>query len=105
LLYLLGLRLADSTRYRRRAMPPTAPPINGRSCTAVSCSTPGRYFTHQLSHLWVDFRGIRDPFMQRSPQRLLREQPAGDIRAAGVRRPEPVGVRGLRQALLGIHGL
>jgi hypothetical protein len=24
----------------------------------------GPLFTHQLSHLWVDFRGIRDPFMQ-----------------------------------------
>jgi len=25
----------------------------------------GPLFTHQLSHMWVDFRGIRDPFMQR----------------------------------------
>jgi hypothetical protein len=24
----------------------------------------GPLFTHQLSHVWVDFRGIRDPFMQ-----------------------------------------
>jgi hypothetical protein len=24
----------------------------------------GPLFTHQLSHLWVDFRGIRDPFMR-----------------------------------------
>jgi hypothetical protein len=24
----------------------------------------GPLFTHQLSHLWIDFRGIRDPFMK-----------------------------------------
>jgi len=24
----------------------------------------GPLFTHQLSHLWIDFRGIRDPFMR-----------------------------------------
>ena len=41
----------------------------------------------------------------RARQRLLREQPAGDLRAAGVRRPEPAGLRGLRGALLGVHGL
>ena len=32
----------------------------------------------------------------RARQRLLREQPAGDLCAAGVRHPEPAGVRGLR---------
>ena len=37
----------------------------------------------------------------RARQRLLREQPPGDLRAAGVRDPEPARVRGLRRALLG----
>ena len=41
----------------------------------------------------------------RARQRLLREQPAGDLRAAGVRDPQPAGVRGLRRVLLGVHGL
>ena len=38
-------------------------------------------------------------------QRLFREQPAGDLRAAGVRDPQPAGVRRLRRVLLGVHGL
>ena len=41
----------------------------------------------------------------RARQRLLREQPAGDLRAAGVRDPQPAAVRRLRGALLGVHGL
>ena len=34
--------LADASRCRRRATPPTAPPTSGRRSTAASCSTPGR---------------------------------------------------------------
>src|SRR5262249_8775064 len=41
----------------------------------------------------------------RARQRLLREQPAGDLRAAGVRGAQPAAVRGLRGALLGAYGL
>src|SRR5262249_59274034 len=41
----------------------------------------------------------------RARQRLLREQPPGDLRAAGLRGREPNAVRGLRGTLLGVHGL
>ena len=65
----------------------------------------GPLFTHQLSHMWIDFRGIRDEFMRDARQRLLREQPAGDVRAAGIRDPQSHEFRRLRRTLLGIHGM
>ena len=41
----------------------------------------------------------------RARQRLLRKQPAGDLRAAGIRDPQSDEFRRLRRTLLGIHGL
>ena len=35
----------------------------------------GPLFTHQLSHLWVDFRGLRDEFMMVGPAFSLRSTP------------------------------
>ncbi len=32
----------------------------GNSATDMSIYMPGRLFTHQLSHIWVDFRDIQD---------------------------------------------
>ena len=57
-------RLAELSRCRTRATPRTARPTNGGRSTGARCSTPGPLFTHQLSHLWIDFRGIRDAFMR-----------------------------------------
>ena len=65
----------------------------------------GPLFTHQLSHMWVDFRGIRDAFMRAPRQRLFREQPARDLRAARIRHPQSAGLHRLRRILLGVHRL
>src|SRR4029077_18341203 len=63
LLYVLGL-----------GAPP--PPLSAESYWAWAATyrwktvyeTPflyaGPLFTHQLSHVWIDFRGIQDPFMR-----------------------------------------
>ena len=37
----------------------------------------GPLFTHQLSHLFIDLRGIQDPFMAVAGDRLLREHAGG----------------------------
>ena len=34
------------------------------SCYGIAYLHSGSLFTHQLSHIWIDFRGIRDPFMR-----------------------------------------
>ena len=65
----------------------------------------GPLFTHQLSHMWVDFRGIRDAFMRAARLRLFRKQPAGNFCAAGVCGSKPDAVRGLWTTLLGVHGV
>ena len=64
----------------------------------------GPLFTHQLSHLWIDFRGIRDAFMrehgsdyfENSRQATYVQQEYAAAQSARVRR--------LRRALLGNHG-
>ena len=63
LLYMLGLGspthplpVKSYTRGRRR--------IAGRGSTVTSCCTAGPLFMHQLSHVWMDFRGIQDDFMR-----------------------------------------
>jgi hypothetical protein len=98
---------SGSVRQRIRCPPrvtaPIARPTNGRKSTIVNCSTRA-LFTHQLSHMWIDFRGIRDDSC-RPPQRLLREQPACDVRAAGVCDPQSREFHRLRRTLLGIHGM
>lgn len=35
-----------------------------KSIYGMDCLYAGPLFTHQMSHVWVDFRGIVDPFMQ-----------------------------------------
>ena len=53
----------------------------------------GPLFIHQLSHCWLDFRGIVDGFMQ-ARARLFREQPPCRARAAELREENPQQFRG-----------
>ena len=62
----------------------------------------GPLFTHQLSHLWIDFRGIRDAFMRDHNSDYFENTRAGDLHPSGVRAAESARVRRLRRALLGI---
>jgi len=50
-------------RYRKRAIAHTHRPTNGGSSMGVRSST-RPLVTHQLSQLWIDFRGLRDDFMR-----------------------------------------
>ena len=57
-------RLADIPVCRRRVTLPTARPISGKRSTGAKLLYSGPLFTHQLSHLWIDFRDLRDAFMR-----------------------------------------
>jgi hypothetical protein len=61
----------------------------------------GSLFTHQLSHVWVDFRGIRDAARPRYG--LFRKQSPRKSGAAAICDRQPARVRRLRPLLLGHH--
>ena len=84
-----GARLADPSDRPRVSTTRGAAPTNGRRSTASSYLYAGPLFIHQMSHIWCDFRGIRDALHARARLRLLREQPARDARPAAVRDPQP----------------
>ena len=65
----------------------------------------GPLFTHQLSHLWVDFRGIRDEFMrQRDSDYFENSRQATFVQQEyAIRNPDEL--RRLRAILLGLHGV
>ena len=67
-----------------------------------SSSTPGPLFIHQLSHIWIDFRSIRDAAMREHGLRLLREQPPGDPRPAALRHAQPEEFAGYGEWCWGI---
>ena len=64
----------------------------------------GPLFIHQLSHMWIDFRGIQDAFMRDSWDRLLREQSTRHLHTTAICHPKPFRLQGLQSALLGDHG-
>ena len=51
-------------RCRPRAIARTARRTSGRHIYDRELLYSGPLFTHQLSHMWIDFRGIRDEFMR-----------------------------------------
>ena len=63
----------------------------------------GPLFTHQLSHVWIDFRGIQDAFMREHGIDYFENSRRATLRAAAVRHPQPARLRGLRRVLLGDH--
>jgi hypothetical protein len=78
-------------------------PTSGRESTTVNCFTRGRYFTTQLSHMWIDFSG------HSSTNSCVRAA-ATTLRIAGKRRLCSKNTRSgihefrrLRRTLLGIH--
>ena len=86
LLYVLGLG-SPTYPLPERVTPPGLPPIEWKNIYGHEYLYSGPLFTHQLSHLWIDFRGIQDAFMCEQGDRLLREQPAGDLRTPAIRDP------------------
>ena len=65
----------------------------------------GPLFTHQLSHLWVDFRGIRDAFMrERGSDYFENSRQATFVQQEYAIR-NPLEFEGYGGALLGVHGL
>ena len=49
-------------------------------------------FGHQYSHVWIDFRGIRDAYDAPARHRLLREHAPRRLRAARLRDRQPEGL-------------
>jgi hypothetical protein len=60
-------------------------------------------FGHQYSHIFIDFRGIRDAYAAQPRHRLFRELAARHARAAAVRHRQPHGVARIRRRHLGPH--
>ena len=65
----------------------------------------GPLFTHQLSHLWIDFRGLRDAFMRERGSDYFENSRQATFVQQAYAIAQPDAVRGLRGALLGVHGL
>ena len=65
----------------------------------------GPLFTHQLSHLWIDFRGIRDAFMRAHGSDYFENSRQATFVQQEYAVRNPMNFVGLRRALLGIHGL
>ena len=65
----------------------------------------GPLFTHQLSHMWIDFRGIRDEFMRAHGSDYFENSRQATFvqQEYAIRNPDEF--RRLRRTLLGIHGM
>ncbi len=64
----------------------------------------GPLFTHQLSHLWIDFRGIRDAFMREHGSDYFENSRQATYIHQEYASQQPARVRRLRRVLLGHHG-
>ena len=65
----------------------------------------GPLFTHQLSHLWIDFRDLRDAFMRKHDSDYFENSRQATFvqQEYAIRNPDEF--RGLWETLLGIHGM
>ena len=65
----------------------------------------GPLFTHQLSHLWIDFRGIRDGFMRERGTDYFENSRHATFVQQEYAIGNPLGFEGYGGALLGIYGV
>ena len=63
----------------------------------------GPLFIHQLSHVWIDFRGIGDEFVRDRGIDYFENSRRATLRPAALRDRQPTRVRRLRRLLLGLH--
>jgi hypothetical protein len=63
----------------------------------------GPLFTHQLSHMWIDFRGIRDEFMRAHDSDYFENTRRATFVQQEYAIRNPNEFAGVRRALLGIH--
>ena len=61
-------------------------------------------FTHQLSHAWIDFRGIQDDFMRTKGIDYFENTRRATLHPATLRDRQSARLRRLRSRLLGHHG-
>ena len=85
-------RLADPSARRRTRGRRTRRRTAGGPSRARRFLNFAPLFGHQYSHVWIDFRGIRDAYMRAHGHRLLRELAPRHARAARLRDREPGGV-------------
>ena len=95
-------RITRPIPFRKPAMRPGPRRTAGRSSTGTT-SHGAPLFMHQLSHLWIDFRGIQDEFMRRRGIDYFENSRRADLRPAAVRDPQSPAIRRLRRQLLGHH--
>jgi hypothetical protein len=92
------------SRCRARATTRIARPTNGRRSTGARSSTPGQLFTHQLSHLWIDFRGLQDVFMREHGSDYFENSRQATYVQQEYARRNPLEFAGYERNLLGHHG-
>ena len=93
------------TRCRRRATPPTAPPTSGSRSTAASCSTPGRCSRTSSRTSGSTSAASRTPSCASTAATTSRTAGRRPTSSRSTRVRNPLRVRRLRRALLGVHGL
>ncbi len=64
----------------------------------------GPLFIHQLSHLWIDFRGIQDKFMRDHGLDYFENSRRATLVQQQYAIHNPMGFEDLRQELLGLYG-
>ena len=86
LLYVLGLGSPTHPLAAGELRGVVLAPTSGRSIYGIEFLYAGPLFIHQLSHVWIDFRGIQDALHARARHRLLREQPPRDAASSSSTR-------------------
>ena len=64
----------------------------------------GPLFIHQLSHVWIDFRGIQDEYMRGRGIDYFENSRRATLVQQQYAIRNPRAVQGLRRRLLGVHG-
>ena len=107
LVYAAGARLADPPG--RRARPgtpgPTATTARWGRFSGYEHLSFAPLFGHQYSHVWIDFRGIRDAYMRSAASTTSRTAAAPPMRSAPTRSPIRRAGTSYGAERLGLHRL
>ena len=99
---------SDWRRPRIRCRAPVttrgSPPTGGNKCYGYDYLYAGPLFTHQFSHIWIDFRGIQDAFMREKGIDYFENSRRATYVQHRYAVDNPRKFEGLWRVLLGNHG-
>jgi len=73
------------TRFAEKQLFGVAVTYRWEQCYGYGYVYAGPLFTHQLSHVWIDFRGIQDAFMREKGIDYFENKPPGYVCSATLR--------------------